>query len=120
MTGKHLWETDHPYYCTSGDYHLRGMHAKYATWGAFIDAEAENDPDHNLLFRWDWFKSDNGVMGELELYFALQRKGAQRSVSITVHPDEEPMVRAYLQERLNYLMKVWEPLVLTVEGGGAE
>lgn len=113
----HLWEVEHDYYCTEGDYHQRGMFAEYRTWGDFIASEGDNDLDMNLLLRWDWNKPEAGVMGSLELYFCLQRKAAQRSVHIPVHPDEEPLVLAYLQERFEHLLKLWQPLT---PGGAAD
>ncbi len=118
-TETHLWDVEHDYYCSGGDYFQRGMFAEYRTWGDFIAAEGENDLDMNLLFRWDWLKGDEGVMGTLDLFFCLQRKGAQRSVRVTVHPDEESLVRAYLQPRYEHLARLWAPLA-PVSAGESE
>lgn len=106
----HLWEPDHPYYCAKGNYYSTGCHQDYRTWGEFIESCGDWDLDMNLLFRWDWCKPDSGIMGELELHYVGQRKASLWSISVSVHPDEEPLVRAWLQPRLDHLLMMWAPL----------
>lgn len=98
---------------------LRGRdecHISYGTWGEFFEAEEDNEPNYNLVFRWDWKKPETGVMGTLTVFWVGQRKALLRSTSVAVHPDEEPLVRAFLQPRLDYLMKLWAPLVPGTDG----
>ena len=113
----HLWEPEHPYYCTNGNFYQTGHHTQYPTWGDFIEVAGDWDLDMDLLFRWDWHKPDRGVMGTLSLYFVRQRKGFNYSVSVQVHPDEEPEVRAYLQVRLEHLLTMWAPLTFATDVG---
>jgi hypothetical protein len=32
----HLWEMDHPYYCSEGNYFNNECHAEFATWSDFL------------------------------------------------------------------------------------
>lgn len=50
---KHLWEVDHPYYCSEGNYFERGCHAAYSRWQDFIAEQGDCDLDMNLVFRFD-------------------------------------------------------------------
>jgi len=66
----HLWEHDHPYYCSEGNYFKNGLHARYDSWADFAQPSAgrsfneewnllyDFDDALNLLFRWDWKKAD--------------------------------------------------------------
>jgi hypothetical protein len=75
----HLWEIDHPYYATEGNFYANGMHGTYTSWAEFAqpskgvsfnvlfmqpeDARGPNllydfDDDLNYLWRWDWQRSD--------------------------------------------------------------
>lgn len=123
---KHLWEVDHPYYCTEGGYfHSQAQHKtvhEFKSWSSFIAEMGEADPDYNLLFRWDWsendpetdeptFTGDNYYRnGKLSLFFMHQRKGFHSTSVVEVCRADEPAVIAYLQPRLAYLMRLWEPL----------
>jgi hypothetical protein len=60
MTERHLWEVDHPYYCTEGNYYSNGCHSTYDSWADFVEEANGWDLDMNLLFRWDWRKPEEG------------------------------------------------------------
>ncbi|WBF03818.1 hypothetical protein SEA_MAREELIH_35 [Gordonia phage Mareelih] len=114
---KHLWEYDHPYYCESGNYlanydtNIRlGITQTYGSWNEFLESE-EDDPELNLLFRWDWFAwhledpemfKEGEKKHELHLFFMLQRK---------VTEWDEPSVHAWLTERAQNMRQLWEPLL---------
>ena len=109
---KHLWEVDHPYYCSEGNYYKNDCHNRFSTWGEFYGSANDWDMDMNLLFRWDWRKPENGVIGTLSTFWVGQRKAALWSCECPVHPDEEPAVREFLQPRLAHLLALWQPLPL--------
>lgn len=125
----HLWEIDHPYYCTEGNYHAKDRHQVYESWAEFVEnGWFDSDPDMNLLFRWDWMswrrhpdpdlRSDRP--DELLLFFVLQRKADHYSMSVCVTDDDEPAVRAWLEERAKTIAAIWEPITLvTGEQAGA-
>jgi len=53
---KHLWECDHPYYCSEENY-FRGRSetvAEYDSWAGWLNLNLGMDVDYNLIFRWDW------------------------------------------------------------------
>lgn len=128
---KHLWEYDHPYYCEQGNYLASpakhgylDVDQNYATWADFMEDWGNTDPDLNLVFRWDWHAwhiefpedyPDGAEKHQLDLFFMLQRKAFNKSVSITVTEDDEPAVRAWLTRRAQAMVALWEPLI----GGAA-
>ena len=123
---KHLWETKHPYYAAEGNYFSNDCHTEYRSWQDFFLQEGDSDLDYNLLYRFDWDERDeddrstfhgdvNYRNGTLKLFFIGQRKALARSAYVSVCRADEPAVYAWLQIRLNHLMKVWAPLVLTEE-----
>ena len=116
-----LWEAKHPYYCNLGGYFSgEKVEGNYKSWSEFIDEEGDADFDMNLLFRWDWEKLDgepyepgddpNYRDGVLRLFWIAQRKGYYRYTNVEVCQADEPAVRAWLQERLDYLVCMWLPL----------
>jgi hypothetical protein len=128
---KHLWEIDHPYYCSEGSYFVAGtewdkVHANWDSWQRFMeDGWGECDEDYNLLFRWDWRRPDPAdyeyeseedpnfkMPGDtLQLFFYLQRKAYGFSHNVAVVEADEPAVREWLTKRAEHLRKVWEPLL---------
>lgn len=128
MSEKPLWSVEHPYYCNEGNYYAPGRDqptARYRSWAEFIEAEGNSDPDYNLLFRWDWRESEDwghGVAftgdenyrnGVLLLFWMGQRKGLYRWTEVEVCRADEPAVREFLRQRLDYLMRLWAPLTLS-------
>lgn len=77
----------------------------------------------NLVFRWDWkededeetpFNGDvNYPNGKLLIFWMGQRKGLYSWSEIAVCRADEPAVREWLQQRYDYLSKLWRPLQLT-------
>jgi hypothetical protein len=67
---KHLWEFDHPYYCSEGNFFKSGYNTTFESWESFATPSAgksfndswnllyDFDNDLNFLFRWDWKKAD--------------------------------------------------------------
>lgn len=126
----HLWEHNHPYYCAEGCYYTRGtewaeVHAYWDSWADFFEDWGNVDPDLNLLFRWDWNRSDPAdysveikedpefeMPGDtLSLYFFLQRKAKPFSHTIKVKEADEPAVRRWLTARAEHMRVLWEPLL---------
>lgn len=119
----HLWEVEHAYYCNEGNYFSNDCHAEFARWQDFAEESKDEDLDYNLVFRWDWKapSTDDGELlppnpdknyrdGRLLLFYMGQRKGLYRYVEVSVCQADEPAVRAWLQPRLDHLMKLWAPL----------
>jgi hypothetical protein len=136
MTGPspHLWEIDHPYYCSESNYFSNDYRTVYASWQGFLEAEGDNDLDMNLLFRWDWtakeyFDDDTLAARQeyasrfgdrdhawtLSLFWMLQRKGIFRVTEMDVCKADEPEVRQWLGVRADHLGLLWQPISL----GGA-
>jgi hypothetical protein len=132
----HLWEIDHPYYCSESNYFSRDYYTPYGSWQGFIEHEGDNDLDWNLLFRWDWkadeYFDDDTVEARrayadrfgdrdhawtLSLFWMLQRKGIFRVTEIKVCKADEPAVREFLAERAEHMRKLWEPLFDEQPGG---
>lgn len=115
MKGHALWKADHPYYGT-------GEQTDYKSWAEFLNEWGPADEDLNLPYRWDWLfeEDDDGKPKEssdpnyrdglLHIFFIIQRKGRINEAVISVCKNDEPKVRAYLNERFSYLKKLWEPL----------
>lgn len=120
-----LWESDHPYYCTEGNYYARpseGLHTEYESWQDFYDEWGGTDEDMNLVFRWDWQRadpSDYEPYGEavppdtLAVFWVLQRKAVLRSTLCVVTEADEPAIREWLTERARTVAAIWAPLELT-------
>jgi hypothetical protein len=125
MSTPHLWEIDHPYYCTEGNYYVSGLrrdevHSSYGSWAEFHEEWGGNDHDMNLVFRWDWKRADPDDYedGEelppdtLAVYWVLQRKAILRSTECVVTEADEPAVRAWLADRAKTVAAIWQPLAV--------
>lgn len=138
-TTKHLWEIDHPYYCTEGNYFQSGMHSVFESWAEFAEPSSQTptgdlgnllydfDDDLNLLWRWDWKRADPAdyeyeieadpdyeIPGDtLQLFFVLQRKGYNISAEVAVTEADEPAVREWLEAKANHMRRIWAPLLDT-------
>lgn len=113
-----LWEIDHPYYCTEGNYYKNGNHLTYDSWADFIAEWGALDPDLNLVFRWDWKRADPDDDGitrvpedRLLVFWVLQRKAILRSTECTVTEADEPAVREWLTKRARTVAAIWEPII---------
>ena len=111
-----LWESDHPYYASEGCFYRTGHHENIGSWTEFMDSEWHiNDPDLNLLYRWDWDECDPDDGDEeraplLKLYYVMQRKAYTFSVHVTVSRDDEPEIREWLMLRRLKINEIWSPL----------
>lgn len=125
MSEQRLWEINHPYYCNEGNYFERGMHEVYQSWADFYEDWGTNDPDLNLVFRWDWKRADPTDYADDEevppdrlfAYWVLQRKAILRSTECVITEADEPAVRAWLAERAKTIAAIWQPIALAADGG---
>lgn len=127
---KHLWEIGHPYYGTAGCYYTPGtqwaeVHQDIDSWADFMGSWGDADEDYNLLYRWDWKKTNPGdyeceleedpdyeLPGDtLELFYMLQRKAKPMSVFVKVTDEDEDAVREFLKGKAAHMRKLWEPLL---------
>lgn len=119
----HLWEAEHPYYCSDSNYYAPGGdrphgepahdHVEVESWSAF--QWKDSDPDLNLLFRWDWsapadYEGEDLPRETLVLFWMLQRKGRFMVTSMPIRRDEEPEVRAWIAERWKTIQALWAPV----------
>lgn len=136
-TTKHLWEIDHPYYCSEGNFYMAGMHSVFESWAEFAEPSSQTatadlgnllydfDDDLNLLWRWDWKRADPSdyeyeveadpdfeIPGDtLQLFFMLQRKAYNISAEVAVTEADEPAVREWLEAKALHMRRLWEPLL---------
>lgn len=118
-TDTRLWDIDHPYYATQGNYFSNDYHAEYDSWTEFLAEQGDMDLDLNLLYRWDWqvpdpdyYEAGEELPAEtLDLFYVGQRKAIHRSVSVEVKREDEPAIREWLLIRAEHMRKVWEPLL---------
>lgn len=124
MEEKHLWDTEHPYYCNEGNYFakLGECGQDFGSWGDFVSTEGSSDLDLNLVFRFDWVvrgdddckrdphPDENYRADKLKLFYMGQRKGLYRYVVINVCRADEPQVREWLLVRYKHLLKLWTPI----------
>lgn len=120
---RRLWEVTHEYYCEETNWFSNDTKMHFECWEDFFEETKEEDPDLNLLFRFDWHEGDDYDLpdysgdnkqrcAKLRLFYMNQRKGMFRSVSVDVCRNDEPAVKAWLQPRFEHMMKLWEPLTL--------
>lgn len=130
---KHLWEVDHPYYCTEGNYFsTQERHQtifRFKSWGEFLAEMRDADPDYNLIFRWDWREGrdhelaeyngdDNYRHAEFVMFVMHQRKGYHSTSIVEVCRADEPQIIEFLRPRFAHLLKLWEPLAKHEHGEG--
>ena len=119
---KHLWEYDHPYYCSEGNWFKRDQHTLFGSWDEFVDTTMfyGGDRDQNLLIRWDWISWPGGIPTRRCAATAptnyccsssCQRKALQCSVAVAVTDEDEPRVRLFLEECAETMRATWEPLL---------
>jgi hypothetical protein len=108
----HLWEIEHPYYCSESNYYSNEPHAEFDSWEDFMEEEGDSDMDYNLIFRFDWKKADNDnelPHDTLQLFYIGQRKGLFRCVEVKITDEDEDSVRPWLHGRFKHLLSLWVP-----------
>jgi len=112
---KRLWEVEHSYYMTEGNYYKAGCHNQFRSWAGFLSDMGDSDMDLNYVVRWDWIEDDefngdeNYRNGTLLIQFVGQRKAALWSCGVSICRADEPSVREWLEPRFTYAMQMWEP-----------
>ncbi|QAZ46798.1 hypothetical protein [Mesorhizobium sp. Pch-S] len=117
----HLWEVDHPYYMTEGNYFSNDCHTKYATWDGFLAEFGDSDIDYNWFVRWDWLEGEDWNAGtyrgddyyrHARFMFQLigQRKAKLLSFEVAVCRADEPAILEFLKPRWDYMKLMWEPI----------
>lgn len=113
----HLWEVDHDY---SSETTYDEM--KFESWEDFLSAMGKAEKCWNFLYRWDWYErdeetdnviykgDDNERTGFVKLCYQAQRKGFSMCARVKVARNDEPKVRAYLQEHWKYMEDMWTPI----------
>lgn len=116
MSGKRLWEIEHPYYCNEGNYFQAGQHYTHRTWQSFISAMGESDMDMNWFVRWDWREDEGSYTGDdyyrngtLTLHMVGQRKAWFGSYEVDVCRADEASVIEFLKPRWDYMRTMWDP-----------
>lgn len=127
----HLWEVDHPYYCSESNFFAREPTMDtHPTWASFIANYRDADFDLNLVFRFDWYEGEDWGAGEytgddyyrngvLCIFWMCQRKGFFRASQISVCRADEPAVLEFLRPRWGHMKLLWEPLSTTFEAPAA-
>lgn len=119
---KRLWEVKHPYYMTEGNYYARDLHTQYECIKDFLDEYGDSEMDYNFVVRWDWHEGedwnarefngdDHDHNGRFMVQFVGQRKSLLWTAEAAVCRADEPVVRQWLEPRMNYIKKMWEPLI---------
>jgi hypothetical protein len=129
MPEVHLWEAEHPYYCSESNYFSNDCTDSFKSWAGFMQEYKDCDLDLNLVFRWDWeaphedetdsstpikWQGDENYRdSRLVIFWVGQRKGIFRSTNIEVCRADEPAVREWLTKCFHHLLKLWTPLPLS-------
>lgn len=110
---KRLWEVDHEFYCDAG-----GSRFRYASWEEFYDEWGEGDVALDMVVRWDWWRGDEDEyesvwFDEVNVTFLQGRRGrvvdARFRVDVEDRERVEPLFRAWLEPRWEFLKSEWEP-----------
>lgn len=127
---KRLWEINHPYYMTSGNYFEAGWHREFKTLDDFLSEFDDADLDYNWVVRWDWLEGEDWGAGEyrgddyyrngrLMIQMIGQRKALMQSFEVAVCRADEPRVREYLNKYWTYMQEMWAPFsALSPNTGG--
>lgn len=117
----HLWEIDHPYYCSERNFYSNEPGDRFGSWQEFASEYGESDPDLNLIFRFDWREGvDNGAgvftgdvnyrNGVLQIFWVRQRKGIFACSEVSVCRADEAAAVEFLRPRWDLMKKLWAPL----------
>jgi hypothetical protein len=117
-----LFESDHPYYMTEGNYYSNNCHTEWECLDLFLSEYGDADVDRNLVVRWDWREgedwdlaahngSDTDRIARLVVQIIHQRKARLVSHEIKVCRADEPEARAFLLKHAERLAENWSPLL---------
>lgn len=80
---------------------------EYTNWKTWMAHQQDWDPDLNILAYWNWNEE-----GQLILNFIQPRKGYVLLVLINnINDADLNQVETYLQSKLQYLQKLWQPIM---------
>lgn len=111
---KHLWEIEHPFYAPGLE---SGEGEHYKSFKELREYVSDADEDMNGLFRFDWsLEGDKNADpnyrdGKLELAFVQPRHDRYWNPSCDVCAADEPEVIEFLKKKMEYVKKLWEPIV---------
>jgi len=122
----HLWEPEHDYYGPEAPFFgqpddYRPYIQRFNSWAEFADGESMYGAPEgmNFLYRWDWHAwhiefpedyPDGETRWEFEAFWMMPRKGIMARSVVTVTPEDEPAVRAWLAPHWAYMRALWAPL----------
>lgn len=118
-----LWDADHPYYMSEGNYYALDCHTEWESLDRFLDEYRDADVDMNLVIRWDWREgadwgladyngSDTDRFARLMIFIVGQRKARLHSHEIKVCRNDEPAARTYLKKHAARIAENWVPFNL--------
>jgi hypothetical protein len=119
-----LWEADHPYYMTEGNYLSNGCHTEWESLELFLAEFGDADVDYNLVVRWDWREgdgwglpdysgSDTDRVFDLMVQIVHQRKAHLTSHRIKVCRNDESAARNFLEKHATRIAQNWAPITLS-------
>ena len=122
-----LWEADHPYYMTEGNYFSNDCHTRWKSLDEFLAEFGEADIDYNLVIRWDWREGEGWEVGEyngddnyrharLMVQILGQRKALLQSHEIEVCRADEPKIKEYLAKHAERIRENWFPILSATDG----
>lgn len=122
MIYEKLYQSKHPYYLESSNFFQRGdsdyqTYFRFGSWEEFYIEAKDWDDDYNYLIRWDWNEHWSDKEGEcddilehIKLHFFRQRKGFHVTIHIEVTKEDESKIKDYLEDRAEYIKKLWFPM----------
>lgn len=113
---KSLFEYQHPYYMTEGNYFASsrdGCHFNFKTLEDFLAEWGEADLDYNRVHRWDLSEDtdeNDQPLGTwtFKVYYVLQRKANLISCHVTVNKQDEDQIKEFLKPHAEANAKLWE------------
>jgi hypothetical protein len=120
MPEKQLWEHEHPYVAVEGSVN------RYKSWKDYFDHWKNYCDDLNFVYRFDFYMDEdeetleskprerhpdpNYRAYELVITIILQRKGRFITNIIDVCENDMDDIKKYLEEKFEYIKKVWYPI----------
>lgn len=106
---KRLWEYEHSYYMSEGNFYSNDSTYEFDDWEDFLSEWGEDtDIDYNRIHRWDFHLDEDTGERTLEIYYVLQRKAILLSCHVTIQEKDEEAIREFLKPHGEYNRKLWE------------